>query len=205
VLGLAPAREGLDDNHSSAAAGAWTRQHGLVIRFFRPWRARAAAAALPADSTPRAAPSLSPALQPATAPSRLHLKFPANKLVRIHRATLLRFQAVAKSIARGTLVVPSAAAISCLGAFPLPAAEARCEMVVTGGSKTYLSAQPQSADIRYVSANPCGPPSSNWPGRMTGAARCQSRRDREHGDTQYGAMSPAWLYAPKTISPMTRF
>ena len=49
------------------------------------------------DSTPRAALSLSPALQPAMAPSRLHLKFPANKLLPMHRATLPRFQAVVKS------------------------------------------------------------------------------------------------------------
>ena len=34
MLGLATAREGLDDDHAAAAAGAWARQYGLVIRFF---------------------------------------------------------------------------------------------------------------------------------------------------------------------------
>jgi hypothetical protein len=49
------------------------------------------------DSTPRVAPILSPAAQSATAPSRLHLRLPANQLLRLCRATLLHSQAVAKS------------------------------------------------------------------------------------------------------------
>jgi hypothetical protein len=32
MLGLAAAREGLDDHHASAAAGARTRQHTRLIR-----------------------------------------------------------------------------------------------------------------------------------------------------------------------------
>ena len=49
------------------------------------------------DSTPSVAPFLSPAAQSATAPWRLHLRFPANQLLRLRRATLLHSQAVAKS------------------------------------------------------------------------------------------------------------
>jgi hypothetical protein len=49
------------------------------------------------DSMPRGAPILSPAVQSATAPSRLHLRLPANQLLRLRRTTLLHSQAVAKS------------------------------------------------------------------------------------------------------------
>ena len=57
----------------------------------------AAARDAASDSTPRVAPILSPAVQSATAASRLHLKFPANQLLRLHRATLLHSQTAAKS------------------------------------------------------------------------------------------------------------
>ena len=31
MLGLAPARESLDDDHAATAAGTWTRQHALLV------------------------------------------------------------------------------------------------------------------------------------------------------------------------------
>jgi hypothetical protein len=31
LLGFAPARESLDDDHAAAAAGTWTRQYALLI------------------------------------------------------------------------------------------------------------------------------------------------------------------------------
>jgi hypothetical protein len=49
------------------------------------------------DSTPSVAPILPPAAQSATTLWRLHLRFPANQLLRLRRATRLHSQDVAKS------------------------------------------------------------------------------------------------------------